>query len=55
MGLLMVAMVPANLMFAIKAEAGDNMVLQATAPITFWGIMGLALTAGTETLFGTVA
>ncbi|MFZ1883029.1 MAG: VIT family protein [Rhodoplanes sp.] len=39
---------------AIGAKAGGATVLRATARVTFWGALALALTAGIGKLFGTV-
>ncbi|MFM9862238.1 MAG: VIT family protein [Micropepsaceae bacterium] len=69
MPLLMVVVSPANLLVplvsaaslgflallgAIGAKAGGAIVWRATARVTFWGALAMALTAGTGTLFGTV-
>jgi VIT1/CCC1 family predicted Fe2+/Mn2+ transporter len=70
MPLLMVVVSPANvlvlvvsaaslgflaLLGAIGAMAGGANVLRATARVTFWGALAMALTAGIGKLFGTVA
>jgi VIT1/CCC1 family predicted Fe2+/Mn2+ transporter len=39
---------------AIGARAGGANVLRATARVTFWGALAMALTAGIGALFGTV-
>ena len=39
---------------AIGARAGGAKVLRATARVTFWGALAMALTAGMGKLFGTV-
>ena len=39
---------------AIGAKAGGANVLTATARVTFWGALAMALTAGVGALFGTV-
>ena len=39
---------------AIGARAGGANVLRATARVTFWGALAMALTAGIGKLFGTV-
>jgi VIT1/CCC1 family predicted Fe2+/Mn2+ transporter len=39
---------------AIGAKAGGANVLRATARVTFWGALAMALTAGIGALFGTV-
>ena len=69
MPLLMVVVSPANvlvpvvsaaslgflaLLGAIGARAGGANVLRATARVTFWGALAIALTAGIGKLFGTV-
>ena len=69
MPLLMVVVSPANvlvpvvsaaslgflaLLGAIGARAGGANVLRATARVTFWGALAMALTAGIGKLFGTV-
>ena len=69
MPLLMVVISPANalvpmvsaaslgflaLLGAIGAKAGGANVLRATARVTFWGALAMALTAGIGKLFGTV-
>jgi VIT1/CCC1 family predicted Fe2+/Mn2+ transporter len=43
------------LLGAIGARAGGANVLRATARVTFWGALAMALTAGIGKLFGTVA
>ena len=68
MPLLMVVVSPANvlvpvvsaaslgflaLLGAIGAKAGGANVLRATARVTFWGALAMALTAGIGKLFGT--
>jgi len=68
MPLLMVIVSPANalipivsaaslgflaLLGAIGAQAGGANVLRATARVTFWGALAMALTAGIGKLFGT--
>ena len=70
MPLLMVVVSPANvlvlvvsaaslgflaLLGAIGAMAGGANVLRATARVTFWGALAMALTASIGKLFGTVA
>jgi VIT1/CCC1 family predicted Fe2+/Mn2+ transporter len=42
------------LLGAIGARAGGANVLRATARVTFWGALAMALTAGIGKLFGTV-
>jgi len=42
------------LLGAIGARAGGAHVLRATARVTFWGALAMALTAGIGALFGTV-
>ena len=42
------------LLGAIGARAGGAAVLRATARVTFWGALAMALTAGIGKLFGTV-
>jgi len=42
------------LLGAIGAKAGGANIFKATARVTFWGAMAMALTAGIGTLFGTV-
>jgi len=42
------------LLGAIGAKAGGANIFRATARVTFWGAMAMALTAGIGTLFGTV-
>jgi VIT1/CCC1 family predicted Fe2+/Mn2+ transporter len=42
------------LLGAIGARAGGADVLRATARVTFWGALAMALTAGIGKLFGTV-
>lgn len=69
MPLLMVVVSPANLLVplvsaaslgflallgAIGAKAGGADVWRATARVTFWGALAMALTAGIGKLFGTV-
>ena len=69
MPLLMVVLSPANLLVpvvsaaslgflallgAMGAKAGGANILRATARVTFWGALALALTAGIGKLFGTV-
>src|SRR6476659_8637211 len=69
MPLLMVVVSPANvlvpvvsvaslgflaLLGAIGARAGGANALRATARVTFWGALAMALTAGIGKLFGTV-
>ena len=39
---------------AIGARAGGANVLRATARVTFWGALAMALTAGIGKLFGTI-
>jgi len=69
MPLLMVVLAPANtlvpivsaaslaflaLLGAIGAKAGGANILRATARVTFWGALAMALTAGIGKMFGTV-
>jgi VIT1/CCC1 family predicted Fe2+/Mn2+ transporter len=69
MPLLMVVLSPADLLVpvvsaaslgflallgAMGAKAGGADILRATARVTFWGALALALTAGIGKLFGTV-
>ena len=69
MPLLMVLVSPANALVsivsaaslgflaflgAIGASAGGSGILRATARVTFWGALAMALTAGIGKLFGTV-
>jgi len=69
MPLLMVVLAPAGalvplvsaaslgflaLLGAIGAKAGGANVLRATARVTFWGALAMALTAGIGKMFGTV-
>jgi VIT1/CCC1 family predicted Fe2+/Mn2+ transporter len=42
------------LLGAIGARAGGARVLRATARVTFWGALAMALTAGIGRLFGTI-
>jgi vacuolar iron transporter family protein len=42
------------LLGAIGAKAGGANILRATARVTFWGALAMALTAGIGKLFGTV-
>jgi VIT1/CCC1 family predicted Fe2+/Mn2+ transporter len=42
------------LLGAIGAKAGGANVLRATARVTFWGALAMALTAGIGKIFGTV-
>jgi vacuolar iron transporter family protein len=42
------------LLGAIGAKAGGANVVRATARVTFWGALAMALTAGIGKLFGTV-
>lgn len=42
------------LLGAIGAQAGGANVLRATARVTFWGALAMALTAGIGKMFGTV-
>jgi VIT1/CCC1 family predicted Fe2+/Mn2+ transporter len=42
------------LLGAIGAWAGGANVIRATARVTFWGALAMALTAGIGKLFGTV-
>ena len=42
------------LLGAIGAKAGGANVLRATARVTFWGALAMALTAGIGKVFGTV-
>ena len=42
------------LLGAIGARAGGANILRATARVTFWGALAMALTAGIGALFGTV-
>jgi VIT1/CCC1 family predicted Fe2+/Mn2+ transporter len=39
---------------AVGAQAGGANILRATARVTFWGALAMALTAGIGALFGTV-
>lgn len=41
------------LLGAIGARAGGASVLKATARVTFWGALAMALTAGIGAIFGT--
>jgi VIT1/CCC1 family predicted Fe2+/Mn2+ transporter len=57
--LLVPAVAVASLCFlallgAIGARAGGADILRATARVTFWGALAMALTAGIGALFGTV-
>jgi VIT1/CCC1 family predicted Fe2+/Mn2+ transporter len=69
MPLLMVVVSPANMLVAIVsvaslgflallgaigARAGGANVLRATARVTFWGAMAMAITAGIGKIFGTI-
>lgn len=69
MPLLMVVVSPANvlvpvvsaaslaflaLLGAVGARAGGANIIRATARVTFWGALAMALTAGIGKLFGTV-
>jgi VIT1/CCC1 family predicted Fe2+/Mn2+ transporter len=69
MPLLMVVVSPANMLVAIVsvaslgflallgaigAKAGGANVLRATARVTFWGAMAMAITAGIGKIFGTI-
>jgi len=42
------------LLGAIGAKAGGSNILRATARVTYWGALAMALTAGIGKLFGTV-
>jgi VIT1/CCC1 family predicted Fe2+/Mn2+ transporter len=42
------------LLGAIGARAGGAKVVRATARVTFWGALAMALTAGIGKMFGTV-
>ena len=42
------------LLGAIGAKAGGANILRATARVTFWGALAMALTAGIGKLFGTI-
>ncbi len=42
------------LLGAVGARAGGADVFRATARVTFWGALAMALTAGIGALFGTV-
>ena len=42
------------LLGAIGAKAGGANVIRATARVTFWGALAMALTAGIGAMFGTV-
>ncbi len=42
------------LLGAIGARAGGANVVRATARVTFWGALAMALTAGIGAVFGTV-
>jgi VIT1/CCC1 family predicted Fe2+/Mn2+ transporter len=42
------------LLGAVGAKAGGADVIKATARVTFWGALAMALTAGIGALFGTV-
>jgi VIT1/CCC1 family predicted Fe2+/Mn2+ transporter len=42
------------LLGAVGAKAGGANILRATARVTFWGALAMALTAGVGKLFGTV-
>ena len=42
------------LLGAIGARAGGAKIWRATARVTFWGALAMALTAGIGKLFGTV-
>ncbi len=58
-GLLVLVVSTASLGFlgllgAIGAKAGGANVVRATARVTFWGALAMALTAGIGKLFGTV-
>jgi len=58
-GLLVPIVSAASLLFlallgAIGAAAGGANVLRATARVTFWGALAMALTAGIGAVFGTV-
>jgi VIT1/CCC1 family predicted Fe2+/Mn2+ transporter len=69
MPLLMVVLAPTHLLVwivsgaslaflavlgAVGAQAGGANILRATARVTFWGALAMALTAGIGALFGTV-
>ena len=43
------------LLRAIGAKAGGANLMRATARVTFWGALAMALTASIGKLFGTVA
>jgi len=43
------------LLGALAAQVGGAPVLTATARVTFWGALAMALTAGVGTLFGVAA
>jgi VIT1/CCC1 family predicted Fe2+/Mn2+ transporter len=58
-GVLVPVVATASLAFlallgAIGARAGGAHILRATARVTFWGALAMALTAGIGALFGTV-
>jgi vacuolar iron transporter family protein len=58
-GLLVPIVSAASLLFlallgAIGARAGGANVIRATARVTFWGALAMALTAGIGKLFGTI-
>jgi len=42
------------LLGAVGARAGGANIIRATARVTFWGALAMALTAGIGKLFGTV-
>jgi vacuolar iron transporter family protein len=42
------------LLGAIGAKAGGANLLRATARVTFWGALAMALTVGIGVMFGTV-
>jgi len=42
------------LLGAVGAKVGGADILRATARVTFWGALAMALTAGIGKLFGTV-
>ena len=58
-GSLVLIVSVASLMFlallgAVGAKAGGANILRATARVTFWGALAMALTAGIGAMFGTV-
>jgi VIT1/CCC1 family predicted Fe2+/Mn2+ transporter len=52
--LLMIVVSPRGALVPIGAKAGGANILRATARVTFWGALAMAVTAGIGKLFGAV-